>query len=298
MVLWRHRHLGYKIGFFGLIFSSLVYVIAFALPYWGVLRLRQYGMLDQTVGLWQYCVMPSTTCVSNVHSSNPPWINAARATCSIALILFVMMLWCGYYRNFSRTGQERCVSPGRHIEGLSLIACLLGSAGSLIFAFQFHVHYVHRKNMGHLYWAFPLLCCSLGLAGISSSLMLLFNRQRYYAHSRTTTRMHRGPQGVPVAIQFSSGGNDDFLNIPYFGEISREELVMGAGPMQPPAYEVVTAGGVGVGVGYSAPPIDVSDAPPLYEDIAKDCVPLPQVSADHEGQGDKECWGSQGSGAQ
>lgn len=65
---------------------------------------------------------------------------------------------------------------------------------------------------------------------------------------------------------------------------------MGAGPLQPPAYEMV-AGEVG---SYSAPPGDVSDAPPLYEDIAKESVAPPEVTAQLQSQEDKACAGEGG----
>ena len=71
MVLWKDRHVIYKISFCGLVLSTVAYVFGFSLPYWSLLRLRNYGYVDQTVGLWQACIHKSLTCVSNVHASNP-----------------------------------------------------------------------------------------------------------------------------------------------------------------------------------------------------------------------------------
>ena len=47
MVLWRDRHVIYKISFCGLVLSIVAYVFGFSLPYWSLLRLRNYGYVDQ-----------------------------------------------------------------------------------------------------------------------------------------------------------------------------------------------------------------------------------------------------------
>ncbi|KAK7088130.1 uncharacterized protein [Littorina saxatilis] len=272
MVLWRDRPAGYKIGFSGLSISIVAYVIGFSVPYWSLLNLKDYGYVDQTIGLWHACIHESLTCVSNVHGSNPAWMNAARALCSVAVILFCISLLSGCFRNATRSGQISCEGTGRHVEGCAIIATIVGAVGCIIYAAEFHRIYVYAYDVGHLYWAFGLVCGALGVAGICACVMFAFNRQQNLRQRRATTVRARGPNGFPVSIQFPVEMGEDRVHIPYFGDVMPNHMVLGASPMQPPSYEMVTTG-------YSKPPTDVTDAPPLYEDITKNSVLPPEVVA-------------------
>ena len=84
----------------------------------------------------------------------------------------------------------------------------------------------------------------------------------------------RGPNGFPVSIQFPAEMGDERFHIPYFGDVTPDQVVYGATPVQPPSYETATSS-----VNYSNPPMDASEAPPLYEDVTKDAVLPPEVVA-------------------
>ncbi|KAK7506036.1 hypothetical protein BaRGS_00002758 [Batillaria attramentaria] len=284
MVFFRDRHLAYKVGFAGLLVSIVTYILGFSCPYWAILRLQNYGYVDQTVGLWQACIHGSLTCVSNVHANNPPWINAARALSSIALVLFFIVLFVGCYRNVSRFGQANCNTPGRYVEGLAILAALIGSIGVVIFAAEFHRLYMFHFDVGQLYWAFGVVCSALAVAGVCAMLMFAFHSPKHPRRRgrRTTTLQARGPNGYPVTIQFSTDPEDGWLHIPYFGDVTPDQLEHGAVPVLPPSYEMVTSG-----LNYPNPPADGSEAPPLYEDVTKDGVP-PELVQHMSNAGDKE----------
>lgn len=247
--------------------SIVGFILGFACPYWAMLKLEPFGYMDQTIGLWQACIHGSLACASNIHFNNPPWINAARALSSICLIMLSMVIFMGCYRNVSKHGQANCNMSGRQVEVLAVLAVLVGSIGAIIFAAEFHRIYMFDYNVGHLHWAFGVVCASLGMAGVCALVMFGF-------HSPKPSRpgavvRSQGPNCLSVSIQIPIDQEEDWrLHIPYFGEVSPNQIVHGAGPVLPPSYEMVTSG-----LGYVVPPQDGSGAPPLYEDITKDAGP-------------------------
>ena len=98
---------------------------------------------------------------------------------------------------------------------------------------------------------------------------------------RLTTLRALGPNRLPVSVQYSVELGDERFHIPYFGDVTPDQLVYGATPTQPPSYEVATSS-----VNYSSPPVDASEAPPLYEDVTKDAA-LPPEAVAHLQNADK-----------
>lgn len=88
--------------------------------------------------------------------------------------------------------------------------------------------------------------------------MMIFHMPRR-PNFRTATYRARGPNGFPVAILVPDMQTERF-HIPYFGELSSDELVYGASPVLPPSYDIVTSSA-------AVPPN--SEAPPSYYDVVK-----------------------------
>ena len=103
--------------------------------------------------------------------------------------------------------------------------------------------------------------------------MLASNRSPRRTRRPATVRA-RGPNGLPVSVQFPVELGDERFHIPYFGDVTPDQLLYGATPAQPPSYEVATSS-----MNYSSPPVDASEAPPLYEDVTKDAALPPEVVA-------------------
>ena len=145
---------------------------------------------------------------------------------------------------------------------------------------------MHQYDVGHLDWAFGVVCTALGLAAFFACLMFAFNRPgpRQQRMRRPATARLRGPGGFPVSVQFPADLGDERFHIPYFGDVTPDQLVRyGAAPMpqQPPSYETATRG-VSYSPGRNPPPPLVvgaassPEAPPSYEDVAKEVLVLPQ----------------------
>lgn len=290
MVLWKERHLAYRLGFLSLLASVAVYVLGFSLPYWSLLRLQALGYSDQTIGLWQSCLQGSTACISNVHGNNPPWINAARVMATLALALFAVVVVSGCYRNLTTLGQLKEHTSGRQVECIAIIATSIGFVSCIIYAAEFQRVYVWQFPVGQLYWGFGLVCLGLGFSAFSASLMFAFNRDQHLRTRRAGGR--RGLDTRPASGPHPTEHGQECVHIPYFGPVSDSQMARGAVPLQPPSYEAVTREGQapayraasgmshtngrgGGDEGYPAPPADLREAPPLYEDVAKDLSSLP-----------------------
>ena len=145
--------------------------------------------------------------------------------------------------------------------------------GCVTFAFGFHQSYNSQYVIGHLHWAFGVVCAALIVAGICACLMYAFNRPPRRTR-RPVTLPARGHDGFPVFVQFPVVLDDERFHIPYFGDVTPDQLVYGATPTQPPSYETATSS-----VDYSSPPVDASEAPPLYEAVTKDAALPSEVVA-------------------
>ena len=75
-----------------------------------------------------------------------------------------------------------------------------------------------------------------------------------------------------MSVQFPVELGDERFHIPYCGDVTPDQLVYGATSTQPPSYEMATSG-----VNYSSSPVDAAEAPPLYEDVAKDAALSPET---------------------
>lgn len=246
MGVWKERGLIYKLGFVGVLFGALLFIIGFCAPSWASFTFNWSEDRTQSMGLWQSCTGDLSICTLSVSSDNLGWLKAVRALECISMFFAVASCISGLYCNCILKAQMMPDFFNKNMETSAIVSVIFGCFGLVIFATQIQHNYPER--LGQVSWGFILVCISNSLIGISAFLMLISHKLHIMAeHDQFLHRQLSGdpythmqvpeytPDGSHQVYVSTSDGLIDFGPPPY-------ETVISCFPQDespPPPYSLV-----------------------------------------------------------